>query len=153
MRVTLHRVPTEHIARSFQRKEIRLKSGDDSIQHRIGSPALGRMGKSDWPALVKQENFVVAHTEYLTTHTLSAITDQGDSQRSDLVRSHLLNLGDPGFFFFGISWDSANQATPGERRDTVRAYSKTTHVQRHGFRQAYNAQFSRCIIGLPEITD
>src|SRR6202011_4449225 len=71
----------------------------------------------------------------------------------DLFRAHLLDFGDAGFLRFGLGWNGADQAAPGEGRYAIRAHIETVHVERDRFRQADDAEFGRGVVGLAEIAD
>src|SRR5215475_6009465 len=90
-----HRVPREHVARAFKRRERGTECALELLVELLRCPAVGTVDRADRARLVEQEHLVVAYAENLPGYALGAVGSKVDRERRDLLRRHLLEALDP----------------------------------------------------------
>src|SRR5262249_60311019 len=75
---SLHRIPGEHVARTFERRERRRERSPELLGDILRRPAVGAMDGANHARLIEQKNLVVAHAENLAGNPLGAVGGEED---------------------------------------------------------------------------
>src|SRR5947199_7942703 len=85
-----HRIPIEHVAGAFERRERLLEC---ILQLRVDllyCPAIGAVQHAHWARLRIEEDLIVAHADDLARDAFGFVGAEINRERRDLVGRHLL---------------------------------------------------------------